>query len=130
MTIAVVGYWPHRGPGGGGGAGNGSVAGDTRREVTARRHLPHGEKLKLIGPVIMGIGLFIFICANTMLYENRDLETRRLMQEGLCSLGQGVPEGSGPRDGQGQRVKPTQEGSRGTGVRSCQAHPVVAQPRG
>ncbi|KAF2988172.1 hypothetical protein EK904_014831 [Melospiza melodia maxima] len=34
----------------------------------------------------MGIGLFIFICANTMLYENRDMETRQLMQKGLYSL--------------------------------------------
>ncbi|XP_010134840.1 PREDICTED: transmembrane protein 200B, partial [Buceros rhinoceros silvestris] len=55
--------------------------------------------LKLIGPVIMGIGLFIFICANTMLYENRDMETRRLMQKGLYSMAAGLPEGTGPEDG-------------------------------
>ncbi|TRY84582.1 hypothetical protein DNTS_001320, partial [Danionella cerebrum] len=39
------------------------------------------EKLKLIGPVIMGVGLFIFICANTILYENRDREKHQ--DEGL-----------------------------------------------
>uniref|UniRef100_A0A8C0BK80 Transmembrane protein 200B n=1 Tax=Buteo japonicus TaxID=224669 RepID=A0A8C0BK80_9AVES len=95
MTIAVVGYWPHRGPGGtGAGARNASIAGDMRREVAAGRHVPHSEKLKLIGPVIMGIGLFIFICANTMLYENRDMETRRLMQKGLYSMAAGLPEGT------------------------------------
>ncbi|XP_009469166.1 PREDICTED: transmembrane protein 200B [Nipponia nippon] len=100
MTIAVVGYWPHRGPGGtGAGTGNASTAGDMRREVAAGRHVPHSEKLKLIGPVIMGIGLFIFICANTMLYENRDMETRRLMQKGLYSMAAGLPEGTGPEDG-------------------------------
>ncbi|NWQ63174.1 T200B protein, partial [Neopipo cinnamomea] len=100
MTIAVVGYWPHRGHGGAGaGTGNASVAGDTRREVAAARHGPHSEKLKLIGPVIMGIGLFIFICANTMLYENRDMETRRLMQKGLYGMAGGLPEGAGPEDG-------------------------------
>ncbi|NXL50754.1 T200B protein, partial [Podilymbus podiceps] len=100
MTIAVVGYWPHRGPGGtGAGTGNASVAGDVRREVAAGRPVPHSEKLKLIGPVIMGIGLFIFICANTMLYENRDMETRRLMQKGLYSMAAGLPEGTGPEDG-------------------------------
>ncbi|NXF12537.1 T200B protein, partial [Smithornis capensis] len=103
MTIAVVGYWPHRGHGGAGaGAGNASVAGDMRREVAAGRHGPHSEKLKLIGPVIMGIGLFIFICANTMLYENRDMETRRLMQKGLYSMAGGLPEGTGPEDGHSQ----------------------------
>ncbi|NXP20190.1 T200A protein, partial [Scytalopus superciliaris] len=100
MTIAVVGYWPHRGHGGAGaGAGNASVAGDTRREVAAARPGPHSEKLKLIGPVIMGIGLFIFICANTMLYENRDTETRRLMQKGLYGMAGGLPEGPSPEDG-------------------------------
>ncbi|NXT87193.1 T200B protein, partial [Anhinga rufa] len=100
MTIAVVGYWPHRGPGStGAGTGNTSTAGDMRREVAAGRHLPHSEKLKLIGPVIMGIGLFIFICANTMLYENRDMETRRLMQKGLYSMAAGLPAGTGPEDG-------------------------------
>ncbi|NXG12172.1 T200B protein, partial [Sakesphorus luctuosus] len=100
MTIAVVGYWPHRGHGGtGAGAGNASVAGDARREVAAPRHGPHSEKLKLIGPVIMGIGLFIFICANTMLYENRDMETRRLMQKGLYGMAGALPEGAGPEDG-------------------------------
>ncbi|XP_059724910.1 transmembrane protein 200B [Haemorhous mexicanus] len=100
MTIAVVGYWPHRGHGGtGAGTGNTSVVGDMRREVVAGRHMPHSEKLKLIGPVIMGIGLFIFICANTMLYENRDMETRQLMQKGLYSLAVGLPEGTRPEDG-------------------------------
>ncbi|NXK98081.1 T200B protein, partial [Formicarius rufipectus] len=100
MTIAVVGYWPHRGHGGtGSGAGNTSVAGDTRREVAATRPGPHSEKLKLIGPVIMGIGLFIFICANTMLYENRDMETRRLMQKGLYGMAGALPEGAGAEDG-------------------------------
>ncbi|NWT72354.1 T200B protein, partial [Prunella himalayana] len=100
MTIAVVGYWPNRGHGGAGaGAGNASVVGDMRREVAAGRHVPHSEKLKLIGPVIMGIGLFIFICANTMLYENRDMETRQLMQKGLYSLAVGLPEGTSPEDG-------------------------------
>ncbi|XP_010182671.1 PREDICTED: transmembrane protein 200B, partial [Mesitornis unicolor] len=58
------------------------------------------EKLKLIGPVIMGIGLFIFICANTMLYENRDMETRRLMQKGLYSMATALAwmRSSTPRD--------------------------------
>ncbi|NXN77173.1 T200B protein, partial [Bombycilla garrulus] len=100
MTIAVVGYWPHRGYGGAGAsAGNTSMMGDMRREVVAGRHVPHSEKLKLIGPVIMGIGLFIFICANTMLYENRDMETRQLMQKGLYGLAVGPPEGTSPEDG-------------------------------
>ncbi|XP_066515538.1 transmembrane protein 200A [Hoplias malabaricus] len=46
IGVAVGGYWPHH----------------TRRP----------DKLKLVGPIIMGVGLFIFICANTLLFENRD----------------------------------------------------------
>ncbi|XP_064802623.1 uncharacterized protein LOC135520772 [Oncorhynchus masou masou] len=36
----------------------------------------HSERMKLLGSVVMGIGLFIFICAGTLLYENRDRENR------------------------------------------------------
>ncbi|NXG33047.1 T200A protein, partial [Dromaius novaehollandiae] len=97
MTIAVVGYWPHR-AGAGAGSGNVSSPGDVRKEVAHARHFPHSEKLKLIGPVIMGIGLFIFICANTMLYENRDTETRLLMQKGLYAMTAGLPEAAGTED--------------------------------
>uniref|UniRef100_A0A8B9QD16 Transmembrane protein 200B n=1 Tax=Apteryx owenii TaxID=8824 RepID=A0A8B9QD16_APTOW len=104
MTIAVVGYWPHRaGAGAGAGAGNVSSPGDVRKEVAHARHFPHSEKLKLIGPVIMGIGLFIFICANTMLYENRDMETRLLMQKGLYAMTAGLPEEAGAEDKYCQR---------------------------
>ncbi|CAN9514232.1 unnamed protein product [Ophioblennius macclurei] len=37
----------------------------------------HVDRMKLAGPVVMGVGLFIFICAATLLYENRDREVRR-----------------------------------------------------
>ncbi|KAM6910316.1 uncharacterized protein FYW49_012267 [Xenentodon cancila] len=37
----------------------------------------HVERMKLAGPVVMGVGLFIFICAATLLYENRDREAHR-----------------------------------------------------
>lgn len=58
IGVAVSGYWPYR----------------NRRPV--QQHTSSGrtpsEKLKLVGPIIMGVGLFIFICASTLLYENRD----------------------------------------------------------
>lgn len=98
MTIAVIGYWPHRGPHGtraGSRLGNSSTTDDLKKEVKVSPHprlFPYSEKLKLIGPVIMGIGLFIFICANTMLYENRDMETRLLMQRELYSMTLGLPQ--------------------------------------
>nr|XP_008297766.1 PREDICTED: transmembrane protein 200B [Stegastes partitus] len=38
----------------------------------------HVERMKLAGPVVMGVGLFIFICAATLLYENRDREVLRM----------------------------------------------------
>lgn len=42
------------------------------------RSKSHAERMKLAGPVVMGVGLFIFICAATLLYENRDREVRRM----------------------------------------------------
>lgn len=30
----------------------------------------------MFGPFTMGIGIFIFICANAILHENRDRETK------------------------------------------------------
>ncbi|XP_068614218.1 transmembrane protein 200C-like [Brachionichthys hirsutus] len=51
---------------------------------TGVRGSTHVERMKLAGPVVMGVGLFIFICAATLLYENRDLEVLR--QESLDDL--------------------------------------------
>lgn len=36
----------------------------------------HSDKLKVYGPLIMGIGIFLFICANAVLHENRDKKTK------------------------------------------------------
>ncbi|KAJ6663770.1 hypothetical protein lerEdw1_009849 [Lerista edwardsae] len=113
MTIAVIGYWPHhRGSHGarpGGRPGNASATGDIKKEVKVSPHprpFPHSEKLKLIGPVVMGVGLFIFICANTLLYENRDMETRLLMQRELYSMSLSLPQDQSPAGSYLQR-RPT-----------------------
>ncbi|XP_042296106.1 transmembrane protein 200B [Sceloporus undulatus] len=93
MTIAVIGYWPYRSRSGGSRPANYNGTDEIKKEVRILPHpILHSEKLKLIGPVIMGIGLFIFICANTMLYENRDMETRLLMQRELCSMSLSLPQ--------------------------------------
>ncbi|XP_029427732.1 transmembrane protein 200B [Rhinatrema bivittatum] len=96
MTIAVIGYWPHKGlhaalddP------TRNTSSTDKTNEMKAvaalSRNFSSNDRLKLIGPVIMGVGLFIFICANTMLYENRDMETRLLIQQSLYSMAIGLP---------------------------------------
>lgn len=36
------------------------------------------ERMKVLGAVTVGAGLFLLICASTVLYENRDRETRKL----------------------------------------------------
>ncbi|OCT92115.1 uncharacterized protein LOC108709566 [Xenopus laevis] len=70
LTVAVVGYWPQR-------------TNSASPTIIPPHPRPHAERLKLIGPVIMGVGLFVFICANTLLYENRDTETKRLLQNSM-----------------------------------------------
>lgn len=63
MGVAVAGYVSKPAPKSVGGRGS-----------------SHIERMKLAGPVVMGIGLFIFICAATLLYENRD---RELLRQGM-----------------------------------------------
>ncbi|XP_022529622.2 transmembrane protein 200C [Astyanax mexicanus] len=40
------------------------------------KRLLYSDKLKVFGPLIMGIGIFLFICANAVLHENRDKKTK------------------------------------------------------
>ncbi|XP_035881540.1 transmembrane protein 200B isoform X1 [Phyllostomus discolor] len=98
MGIAVAGYWPHRAGAPGPRAANASAppVSELRREGrgAGRAHGPH-ERLRLLGPVVMGVGLFVFICANTLLYENRDLETKRLRQGALRAQALRPPDGPG-----------------------------------
>uniref|UniRef100_A0A674DVC8 Transmembrane protein 200B n=1 Tax=Salmo trutta TaxID=8032 RepID=A0A674DVC8_SALTR len=99
-ALAVAGYWPYRTQRsqllGVGQQGSGSVdgAGGVRGGGVSEPHLIHSERMKLLGPVIMGVGLFILICANTVLYENRDRETQMLlaqMRSVICSVSAAMP---------------------------------------
>ncbi|KAM7389963.1 hypothetical protein PAMA_008239 [Pampus argenteus] len=36
----------------------------------------YSDRLKVFGPLIMGIGIFLFICANAVMHENRDRKTK------------------------------------------------------
>lgn len=98
-ALAVAGYWPYRmsrssilGAAGGDSPPSGWSLGANGLLSTAS--LIHCERMKLLGPVIMGVGLFILICANTVLYENRDRETQMLlaqMRSVICSVSAAVP---------------------------------------
>ncbi|XP_030014734.1 transmembrane protein 200B-like [Sphaeramia orbicularis] len=66
----------------------------------------HIERMKLAGPVVMGVGLFIFICAATLLYENRDREILR--QETFDDL-EDLKGGMGWEDSQEQQSFSCQE---------------------
>ncbi|XP_013888915.1 uncharacterized protein tmem200b [Austrofundulus limnaeus] len=108
-ALAVAGYWPYR-------PSRSSILEAPEEEQTHKSQasgwspdakgflstagLLHGERMKLLGPVIMGVGLFILICANTVLYENRDRETQMLlaqMHNVICSVSAAVPS-AGLRD--------------------------------
>lgn len=54
-------------------AGTKQAAGALTRFLEQHRH---SERMKMLGPFTMGIGIFIFICANAILHENRDRETK------------------------------------------------------
>uniref|UniRef100_A0A4W4EYG8 Transmembrane protein 200B n=1 Tax=Electrophorus electricus TaxID=8005 RepID=A0A4W4EYG8_ELEEL len=100
-ALAVAGYWPYRVQHSAVGAmGDGLSASQASgwslgaKGLFSTASLIHSERMKLLGPVIMGVGLFILICANTVLYENRDRETQMLlaqMRSVICSVSTAVP---------------------------------------
>ncbi|CAL8297214.1 unnamed protein product [Lota lota] len=102
-ALAVAGYWPYRmsrastlGPTKAGGVSNAQTSGWSlgAKGLLSTASFVHSERMKLLGPVIMGVGLFILICANTVLYENRDRETQMLlaqMRSVICSVSAVVP---------------------------------------
>ncbi|XP_071775289.1 transmembrane protein 200A [Centroberyx gerrardi] len=102
-ALAVAGYWPYRtsrssilGPAEGGSISDPQTSGWSlgAKGLLSTASLIHSERMKLLGPVIMGVGLFILICANTVLYENRDRETQMLlaqMRSVICSVSAAVP---------------------------------------
>lgn len=86
----------------------------------------HVERMKLAGPVVMGVGLFIFICAATLLYENRDREVLR--QETPDDL-EDLKGGEGWEDLQEQPSFSCQEQWEcGDGEQGCWATPAHARP--
>lgn len=102
-ALAVAGYWPYRtsrssllGPAEGGSITESQTSGWSlgAKGLLSTASLIHSERMKLLGPVIMGVGLFILICANTVLYENRDRETQMLlaqMRSVICTVSAAMP---------------------------------------
>lgn len=102
-ALAVAGYWPYRisrspilEASGGERISESQTSGWSlgAKGLLSTGSLIHSERMKLLGPVIMGVGLFILICANTVLYENRDRETQMLvaqMHSVICSVSAAVP---------------------------------------
>lgn len=98
IAMAVLGYWPHKEPhqrppsarlpttsdGSGGNASNVKAEPGGVVAQFFEQHL-HSEKMKMLGPFTMGIGIFIFICANAILHENRDRETKIIHMRDMYS---------------------------------------------
>uniref|UniRef100_A0A3B4F6A9 Transmembrane protein 200A n=1 Tax=Pundamilia nyererei TaxID=303518 RepID=A0A3B4F6A9_9CICH len=80
IGMATLGYWPHsKAILAGGGTGTESAL-----MRFLEQHL-HSERMKMLGPFTMGIGIFIFICANAILHENRDRETKIIHMRDMYS---------------------------------------------
>ncbi|KAM4040609.1 transmembrane protein 200A [Anomaloglossus baeobatrachus] len=89
IAMAVLGYWPQK---------ETFLTPEITIEVNKtqilketgmmvrffEQHL-HSEKMKMLGPFTMGIGIFIFICANAILHENRDKETKVIHMRDIYS---------------------------------------------
>lgn len=93
----------------------------------------HVERMKLAGPVVMGVGLFIFICAATLLFENRDLE---VLRQGTRDDLEDLKGGNGWEDSQEQPSFSCQDqwecnhGEQGCWATPAHALPLSNQNRG
>ncbi|EOB07444.1 Transmembrane protein TTMA, partial [Anas platyrhynchos] len=93
IALAVVGYWPkpsqvYREGGVSGGrhlAPQGAPQASVGFLFRLFSSYLHSDKLKVLGPLIMGIGIFLFICANAVLHENRDKKTKIINLRDLYS---------------------------------------------
>ncbi|KAK7880540.1 hypothetical protein WMY93_032821 [Mugilogobius chulae] len=43
------------------------------------------DRLKVLGPLVMGVGIFLFLCANAVLHENRDKKTKVIKLQDIYS---------------------------------------------
>lgn len=90
IAMAILGYWPQKDPflePGESLSLNGTHVIAKGGGIIIRffeQHL-HSDKMKMLGPFTMGIGIFIFICANAMLHENRDKETKIIHMRDIYS---------------------------------------------
>lgn len=90
IAMAILGYWPQKeeflGPDATLSINETQVV-QNQGGVILRffeQHL-HSDKMKMLGPFTMGIGIFIFICANAILHENRDKETKIIHMRDIYS---------------------------------------------
>uniref|UniRef100_A0A3B5MPT9 Transmembrane protein 200C n=1 Tax=Xiphophorus couchianus TaxID=32473 RepID=A0A3B5MPT9_9TELE len=75
ISMAVLGYWPSQ---------NQQEYQDSNPNPTPHcgilcdflDNYLYSDNLKVFGPLVMGIGIFLFICANAVLHENRDKKTK------------------------------------------------------
>ncbi|XP_020646344.3 transmembrane protein 200A [Pogona vitticeps] len=90
IAMAILGYWPQKDPflePEDSLSLNETQAAGKEGGILIRfleQHL-HSDKMKMLGPFTMGIGIFIFICANAMLHENRDKETKIIHMRDIYS---------------------------------------------
>uniref|UniRef100_A0A4W3H9C7 Transmembrane protein 200A-like n=1 Tax=Callorhinchus milii TaxID=7868 RepID=A0A4W3H9C7_CALMI len=81
ITMVIMGYWPtsneiFEAP-------NNTTTNISHNETSILQIISdvlasylHSDKLKVLGPLMMGIGLFLFICANAVLHEARDKKSK------------------------------------------------------
>uniref|UniRef100_A0A3Q2Q9P0 Transmembrane protein 200C n=1 Tax=Fundulus heteroclitus TaxID=8078 RepID=A0A3Q2Q9P0_FUNHE len=74
ISMAVLGYWPSQNH-----HSNSSIPDPAPHCGILCDFLDnylYSDNLKVFGPLVMGIGIFLFICANAVLHENRDKKTK------------------------------------------------------
>ncbi|XP_078251436.1 transmembrane protein 200C-like [Rhinoraja longicauda] len=91
IVMVIMGYWPlaykicktisHNA------TSNNMTAETTTLEIISgfMAGSAQSDKLKIFGPLVIGIGIFLFICANAVLHESRDKKTKIINMQDIYS---------------------------------------------
>ncbi|TWW65859.1 uncharacterized protein LOC130518255 [Takifugu flavidus] len=78
-SVAMAGYWNLSEP-------QSSGWSPAPKDPPPSAGLIPSERMKVLGAVVVGVGLFLLICAGTVLYENRDRETKMLAAQARSGI--------------------------------------------
>ncbi|XP_055491721.1 transmembrane protein 200C-like [Leucoraja erinacea] len=88
IAMVIMGYWPRAykiSKTISQNATSNNMTAETKTLEIISGFLAQSDKLKIFGPMVVGIGIFLFICANAVLHESRDKKTKIINMQDIYS---------------------------------------------